>query len=213
MSRFFGFLSIIACTVWGTMSAEAMKYTFVLTPNESNVERYIDASQTLFSGHEPYYLLKRDGTSAPHITVVQFEAPSFQVAKQAWDHLCEKLSNQDFTEFAPPFSGVAFVNGEGPYEGTTWVEVSVKRGEEHSPLMQLHYAALETLEELGIKPLNASGSNYRPHLTLSRVALPDTIVKWPEGLFAPTQAFSFEFGKPDGEWQYSERIDVFSSSQ
>jgi len=83
-------------------------------------------------------LLTKDGTSSPHITVVKFECESSDLAHQVWIRMCEKMNKENIIPFNPPFTGAAFVEGTGIYAHTTWVELSVKRGDKDSPIMKVH---------------------------------------------------------------------------
>lgn len=185
-----------------------MHYTFVLTPTV-NKAKYVEASQTLYSDCQPSYLLTDDGTSSPHITVVQFDCESEQIAHEVWSSMCKKMREENFTSFSPPFTGMAFVHGIDSYEGTTWVELSIKRGEEDSPIMKVHDAALKVLEQHKLKPLNAKGNNYRPHLTLARIIMPNQLRAWSKSLCESSDSFQLEFGLSDEKWQYAKTIEIF----
>ncbi|MBA3238234.1 MAG: hypothetical protein H0T62_07815 [Parachlamydiaceae bacterium] len=186
-----------------------MPYTIVLTPSSEQAIKYVEASQTLYSDYQPNYLLTRDGTSSPHITVVQFECESYDLAHQVWTKVHEKISKENIIPFSPPFVGIAFVEGVGPYKNTTWVELSVKRGDKNSPIMKVQYAALEALEQFGLKPLNACDNDYRPHLTLARITLPEQIKTWPKNLCEDSGNFKLEFGLSDDKWQYMHTLETF----
>ena len=186
-----------------------MPYTIVLTPPETQVVKYVEVSQSLYSRYQPSYLLSADGTSSPHITVIQFEA-SPALAYEVWESMRGKMREQKFEPFAPLFMGISFIEGAGLYAGTTWVELAVKRGEADSPIMKVHYAALETLKEFNIKPLNAVGNDYRPHLTLARIVMPRQMETCPRSLFENHEYFRLEFGLSDEKWQYAESLDVFT---
>ena len=186
-----------------------MAYTIVLAPEAERSAKYIEVSCSLCGDHQPSYLLASDGTSSPHITVVQFRC-SEQLAEEVWTRLSQKLQEAGLTAFEPPFVGVAFVDGAGPYAGTTWVELSVKRGEVDSPIMQMHLVAASVLEEFGIAPLNACGNNYRPHLTLGRIVMPEQLKTWPQNLLEDTGPFHIEFGMSDAEWQYALKLGALT---
>lgn len=62
--------------------------------------------------------------------------------------MCERMSKENSMPFTPPFTGVAFVDGQGPYANTIWVELSVQRGDRNSPIMKVHYIALGVLKQL-----------------------------------------------------------------
>lgn len=186
-----------------------MPYTFVLTPPADQMMKYIEASQALYSDCDPSYLLAADGTSSPHITVVQFDCESAELAQEVWRNMCEKMKEESFSPFVPPFVGMAFVDGAGPYTDTTWVEVSVKRGEEDSPVMKVHAAAVGVLHAFGLKPLNAIGSNYRPHLTLARIVMPESLKAWPKTLCEGTGEFKLTFGMSDDKWQFMQTLGTF----
>ena len=187
-----------------------MPYTIVLTPSAEEALKYVEVSQTLFSDHQPCYLLNKDGTSSPHITVIQFESESLELARKVWVKMCEQLRQENFKPFSPPFTGVAFVEGVGPYQDTTWVELSVKRGGKDSPIMRVHCVALASLNEYGLKPLNACDNDYRPHLTLGRIIMPEMIKAWPKDLCKNPGEFNLEFGFSDEKWQYAKRLEIFS---
>lgn len=186
-----------------------MPYTIVLTPLETQAIKYVEVSQSLYSKFEPSYLLSADGTSSPHITVIQFDA-SPALAYKVWESVCGRMRKQKFEPFAPLFVGISFIEGAGLYVGTTWVELAVKRGEADSPIMKMHYAALETLKQFNIKPLNAVGSDYRPHLTLARIVMPKQMETCPRSLFENHAHFRLEFGLSDEKWQYVRSLDVFT---
>lgn len=186
-----------------------MPYTIVLTPPAEQAFKYVEASQALHSENQPSYLLTIDGTSSPHITVVQFECESTDLAYQVWKRMCEKMQAEKISPFNPPLTGVAFIDGTGPYVNTTWVELSIKRGDKDSPIMKVHYAALEALRECGIKPLNACDNDYRPHLTLARIILPAQMRTWPKNICANPGNFKLEFGLSDEKWQYAKTLEIF----
>ena len=175
--------------------------------------QYIEASRALISDYQPKYLLAKDGTSSPHITVVQFDCESSDLAHQVGLKMYEKMQKEHFAPFNPPFVGVAFVDGVGIYEGTTWVELSVKRGEDDSPIMKVHYAALEALKNFNLEPLYAIGNNYHPHLTLARIIMPKHIKTWSQGFYQEPCNFSLELGVFDEEWQYAKTLETFPEAE
>lgn len=185
-----------------------MPYTIVLTPPADQAAKYIEAAQALYSEHQSGYLLNRDGTSSPHITVVQFNCDCDLVHK-IWTIIREKMVTETLLPFSPPFTGIAFVEGAGLYKGTTWVELSVERGDINSPIMRVHHTALEVLEQFDLKPLNASGNNYRPHLTLARIVLPEQMKTWPKNLCEDPGDFKLELGSSDEQWQYAQSMATF----
>ena len=187
-----------------------MPYTIVLTPPADQSAKYVEVSQAIYSDYQPSYLLTEDGSSSPHITVVQFECASPDIANEVWGYMCDKMQKGQFEPFAPPFTGMSFISGMGPYEGTTWVELSVTRGDENSPIMRVHYAAVEALKHFYLEPLNAVGNNYRPHLTLARIVMPERMEVWSKNLYANTGNFNLEFGLSDEKWQYAHNLGVFS---
>lgn len=190
-----------------------MPYTIVLTPPANQAIKYVEASQSLYSKFEPnYYILSADGTSSPHITVVQFDA-SPALTCEVWEVICDKVRKQKIEPFAPLFVGVSFIEGAGLYAGTTWVELSVKRGEENSSIMKVHYAALETLNHFNIKPLNAIGNDYRPHLTLARIVMPKQMEVWARSLLENPGFFNLELGLSDEKWQYARTFKVFQNGK
>jgi 2'-5' RNA ligase len=185
-----------------------MPYTFVLTPPEDRKKKYVEASQTLYGSHQPSYLLTNDGTSSPHITIVQFECDE-EKAKKVWDAMCQEMSKENFEPFPPPFVGVAFLDGTGNDENTRWVELSVKRGDENSPVMKVHHTALKVLESFELKPLNAYGNNFRPHLTLTRFVTPEEVKICPKNVYEKPGNFKLEFGLSDDKWQYAQTLGIF----
>ena len=189
-----------------------MPYTIVLTPPADQATKYIEASQALYSHYQPSYLLSADNSSSPHITVVQFDCASSDVASKVWRYMCDKMAEEHFEPFEPPFTGMSFIEGVGPYVGTTWVELSVRRGDENSSIMRIHYAALEALKYFNLEPLNAVGNNYRPHLTLARIVMPEQMQVWPKKLYANIGNFNLEFGLSDEKWQYAHKLDFFSGA-
>ena len=186
-----------------------MPYTIVLTPPAEQAVKYVEASQALYSRYQPRYLLNAKGTSSPHITVVQFDCESPSLAQQVWASMCEKMVEEKLEPFVPLFVGVSFIEGTASYAGTTWVELAVKRGEKTSPIMKVHYAAVNVLKCFGIKPLNATGNDYRPHLTLARIVMPKEMEIWSKNLFENSGKFRLEFGLSDEHWQYARTLSVF----
>jgi len=185
-----------------------MPYTIVLTPPASQQTKYIEASQALCGDHQPSYLLNKEGSSSPHITVVQFDCEA-DLAHSIWLNMCAKMRTENVSPFSPPFVGVAFVEGTGPYQGTTWVELSVARGDKNSPIMKIHDAALEVLKSFNVEPLNAVGNNYRPHLTLGRIVMPKQMRTWSKDLCESYGNFNLEFGLSDEKWQYANSLATF----
>jgi hypothetical protein len=189
-----------------------MPYTIVLTPPADQATKYVEASQALYRDYQPSYLLAADGSSSPHITVVQFDCDSPEIANEFWVYMCEKMNEEQFEPFEPPFTGMSFIEGVGSYEGTTWVELSVKRGDENSPVMRVHYAALEALKHFNLEPLNAVGNNYRPHLTLARIVMAEQMAVWSKNLYDNPGNFNLEFGLSDEKWQYAHSLGIFSGA-
>jgi len=185
-----------------------MLYTIVLTPSAASASKYIEASQA-YENHKPQYLLNLKGTSSPHITVVQFECATIDKAHQVWQGLCKNLQEKHFEFFSPELTGMAFVEGKGAYQGTTWIEISVARSE---AMMRLHQSALDVLRTRQIKPLNAVDQMYRPHITLTRITLPEQLPAWPQTLFDNPGLFNLEFGESDHLWQYAHRIVSFTET-
>lgn len=70
-------------------------------------------------------------------------------------------------------------------------------------------AAVNVLKRFGIKPLNAIGNNYRPHLTLARITMPKQMEVWSKNLFENSGNFQLEFGLSDEHWQYARTLSVF----
>lgn len=182
-------------------------YTIVLTPPSDFAKKYIEASQ-LFD-EAPSYLLKTDGSSSPHVTVVQFHSESEALAYKVWAAMYDKMRQENFEPFSPVFTGISFIEGVEAYEGTAWVELSIQRGEETSPILKVHNAALKVLESFDLKPLNANGSNYRPHLTLARIVMRDWIKLCPKTVYENPGKFRLEFGLSDEKWQYVKMLAVF----
>ena len=186
-----------------------MPYTIVLAPPADQAMKYVETSQALYRDYQPSYLLTADGSSSPHITVVQFDCPTEEGAYEVWYKMCDELNELHFEPFSPPFSGLALVNGEGPYKDTIWVELSVKRGDEDFPIMKVHEMALNALKACQVKPLNAVRSNYRPHLTLARIVLPKQLEMCPKILYENSGKFRLEFGVSDEKWQYVRTLESF----
>jgi hypothetical protein len=188
-----------------------MPYTIVLTPPSDQSLKYVEASQALCRDNQPQYLLNTNGTSSPHITVIQFDCSS-NIAQNVWSSMCDTVRKGRFEPFSPLFIGISFIDGVDIYQGTTWVELAVKRGDESSPIMKVHYAALEVLQQHGLQPLNASGSDYRPHLTLGRINMPKHLETWSKDLLMNPGKFQLEFGLSDEKWQYAQRLEIFYSN-
>ena len=186
-----------------------MRYTIVLTPTPEQALKYVEVSQRLYSHYQPQYLLNANGTSSPHVTVVQFDCKSPHHAQEVWAIMCEEMAKAKFESFAPSFIGVSFIDGVGPYEGTTWVELAIRRGDESSPIMKVHQAAVDILNRLGIIPLNAISNDYRPHLTLARIVMPKQMEMWSKSLFENPSNFQLEFGLSDEHWQYAQSLGIY----
>ncbi len=186
-----------------------MRFTFVLTPSSDQALKYVEASQKTFCQYQPIYLLNTKGTSSPHITIIQFECDSFDLAQTMWEHMCRKMTEIQFNPFTPSFTGVSFTEERGPNKGTICVALSVKRDDKDSPLLKMHYASLEILEYFGLEPLNCAGNNYQPHLTLALIVMPKQIKIWPKTLLENPGNFRLEFGRSDDMWRYAETLAVF----
>ncbi|WP_059359408.1 hypothetical protein [Parachlamydia acanthamoebae] len=174
-----------------------MPYIFVLVPPTDLSLKYVNESQRLFDDCNKDYRLTSDGTSSPHISIVQFDCESAEIAHTVWINMQRRLREENFQPFSPPFSGVAFVNGTGPYQETVWAELSVDRGEENSPIMCVHSIAVEVVQAFGLKLLNACGNRFRPHLTLARITMPKEIKAWSEDLCLNPGNFNLKFGESD----------------
>jgi len=188
-----------------------MHYTIVLTPPPTQASRYVETSQALYTHYQPSYLLTEDRSSAPHITVVQFDCDSPEQAKMVWSYVCDKMEEEQIEPFEPPFTGISFIEGTGPYKGSTWVELSIQRGNQNAPIMKIHNITLKALEAFHLKPLNASGNDYRPHLTLARIVMPKEMKTWTKALFENPGFFNLEFGLSDEKWQYAHTLAAFSA--
>ena len=90
-----------------------MPYTIVLAPPADQSMKYVETSQALYSNYQPSYLLAADGTSSPHITVVQFDCDLPDLANKVWVYTCDKMRKEKFEPFAPPFMGMSFIEGAG----------------------------------------------------------------------------------------------------
>ena len=173
-----------------------MKYTIVLSP--SAPEQYIAESQALYGDLATDYLLNNEGTSSPHITIVQFDSPNEEIARQVWHQFCHQMEKEGFSPFAPNFTGLSLIEGRGPYSGTIWIELSVERG----AIASIHNCALDILRQAQLKALNASGENFRPHLTLARVLLQQSNATFPkQSILSNPGEFYLAFGLSDSRWQ------------
>ncbi|KAF3362559.1 hypothetical protein PHSC3_000797 [Chlamydiales bacterium STE3] len=186
-----------------------MPYTIVLTPPVDQRAKYVEASQQLYSAHHPSYLLNGEGTSSPHITIVQFDCESSDLANRVWLEFCSRVKEENFAPFSPAFTEVIYKEGAGPYEGTTWVEISVNKEDPSSPLMAVHHIAVEILKSYDLKIHNAIQESFRPHLTLARIEMPKTLKACPSSLYENPGKFNLEFGQSDEKWQYAKRLGVF----
>lgn len=177
--------------------ATNLPYTIVLTPQAIDFPKYINASQEYFKNYETDYLLSSSGRSSPHITVVQFREESQDRVFEVWSHLCERLAEKE-RSWTPEFKGISYLQ-----EGTkSWVELSIERSNE---LTELHELAKEE-----IVPLNAAGNRYRPHLTLAKFELPQTIRSFDLAALGKTKSFTLELGRSDDKWQYSKSLAMYA---
>ena len=64
----------------------------MLTPPPEQSVKYVEVSQALYSHYQPRYLLNANGTSSPHITVVQFDCESPDRAQEVWAGMCEEMA-------------------------------------------------------------------------------------------------------------------------
>ena len=171
-----------------------MRYILALVPtNESVAAQYIETAQALFKPHHDSYLLSTK--VSPHITVCQFETEEEKQAERFWTEV-GKLS---MYRIVPRFTGVSFQRGAGNLKQYYWAEISVARDEN---LMRMHLFALDSLKNVGLTSFNDSGDLYRPHLTLARMHLPPTIIKWKEEILDDPGEFKLTLAKGDNHGQY-----------
>lgn len=174
-----------------------MRYILALTPAKETITAYIQAAQLLFSPSSEGYLLSEN--SSPHITICQFECDDTQQARAIW----EDVADLEIDPFPVRFTGVSFLKGSGPHQGFYWAEIGVGRDPN---IMKVHHAAMKIIESHGLRCLNDSGDLYRPHLTLARIRLPETIQKWPDGILTNEKVFRLTLAQGDNNGQYLRTI-------
>jgi 2'-5' RNA ligase len=174
-----------------------MRYILALVPTREVATTYIQTAQTLFGNHHDSYLLSEK--VSPHITVCQFETEQESKATLFW-HQIDTLSNR---KLFPRLTGVSFQKGMGKLKEFYWAEVSVAREE---ALMKVHQFALDALEKCGLHSVNDSGDLYRPHITLARIRLPETIQRWPDELFEDQGEYKLALALGDDHGQYLSTI-------
>ena len=183
-----------------------MRFILALIPPKQTISVYLHAAQMLFSPVHDGYLLSDN--SLPHITVCQFECDNENDVQVIWKQI-EKLNIRPFSPrftglsfikpFSPRFTGLSFIKGVGVHEEYYWAELSVARDQE---MMKVHQLAAGIIRSKGLACLNDSDNLYRPHLTLARIRLPDTIQRWPDALLTNTSDFKFALARGDNNGQY-----------
>lgn len=71
------------------------------------------------------------------------------------------------------------IKGLDTHKDFYWAELSVARDEE---MMKIYRTIAAMIHSHGLICLNDQDDLYRPHLTLARIRLPDTLQKLPEPL-------------------------------
>ncbi len=159
-------------------------YMIALIPPQDMIMTCIQAAQKLFSSVSDDYLLSEH--SLPHITVCQFECEQKQIAQAVWN----EVSSQTTPSLPIRLKGVSFIKGLEAHRGFYWAELAVARDEE---LMKMHRLAVVIIQERGLTCLNEIGDLYRPHLTLARIRLPESLQTWSDDLIDSPVFFKLDF--------------------
>ena len=144
-------------------------------------EKYIQAAQKLFSSVSDKYLLSEH--SLPHITLCQFDCGQQDVIV-----ISKELEELKMNSYLVRFTGFAFVRGLEVHRDFYWAELSVARDTE---IMKIYRTTAAIIHSHELTCLNEQDDLYRPHLTLARIRLPDTIQKLPNALIT-TETFKLD---------------------
>jgi 2'-5' RNA ligase len=174
-----------------------MRYILALTPPNEQSSQYIELAQKLFSSVSDCYLLSEK--ASPHITICQFETDDERKSVKFW----KDIEQYKISSISPRLTGVSFLRGFGLLKEYTWVEISVARDPE---IMQIHELALNALKKNELTSYNESGDLYRPHITLARIHMPDTLQKWPDVIFEERGKYKLTLAKGDDHGQYLQTL-------
>lgn len=169
-----------------------MRYIIGLIPLDSTL--YAQAAQTLYSHMSDGYLLS--STVYPHITLAQFELSDHE--EKRIQVIWQDLTKFNINPFKPELIGIHLIKGLNSHEGFHWAQIGVER----DPLiMKAHYRSLYILSKHQLFCLNDAGDIYKPHITLARIKLSQSIPLWPVELLA-AQEFRLALGASDINGRY-----------
>jgi len=183
------------------------KFNLALVPLAKDQVHYVDSAQMNFKAMAQGYLL--GSGSLPHISLCQFEiekeSPILAEIQTEMKHWEPSLLKKPVY---PEFQSFNIVALTGPFQGQFATDLGVARNED---ILLLHRSCLSLLQKFGLKPANAVGELYRPHLTFaffkSQNAL--SIPKMPNLLFGRSQGpFYVELGQADENWQYVQSLSM-----
>ncbi|EKE08623.1 MAG: hypothetical protein ACD_17C00078G0008 [uncultured bacterium] len=137
-------------------------------------KKYIQAAQRLFSSGSDQCLLSAH--SLPHITLCQFDCEQEEASA-----IAKELEELKMNSYLVRFTGFAFIQGLEVHKDFYWAELSVARERE---IMKIYRTTATIIHSHELACLNDQEDLYRPHLTLARIRLSNTIQKLPKNLIA-----------------------------
>lgn len=180
-----------------------MRYNIALIPEKTSAyEPYVQCAQQNFGTIHKYYLLGEK--SIPHVTLCQFEGHGDMSGLAKVMKKLEAIYSGRL--FNPVFMGLNFLKLTAEFSNLYSVELLVHRDQ---ALSELHDSVTSMVTELGLVPLNAHASLYRPHLTLACLAKPDSVVvpRFPQNLLGtPDSPFVVKLGVADDYWQFVKSV-------
>ena len=100
----------------------------------------------------------------PHVTLSQVNLHDFSNIKG----LQKELLNINLNKVVLCPTSFSFRYGYNDHEGFIWVEIGIRKSRD---LVEAHKKVCEVLFSYDLKPLNAYGGEYHPHITFCRVRL------------------------------------------
>ncbi len=157
-------------------------FNTVLIPHEFIANAATTFAQSNFSeGHDGYCLSQKG--HLPHITLAQIEVEDDFDDKAFFEKVSEIKWNADLALTL----GDYYHNLDRGYNG-----VHIQMTPE---LRRLHNQVIDACKEFGVKPQNASGDDYWPHMTFAKhpVPLPEP-VHLPLALTGQVSGWKLQFG-------------------
>ena len=169
-------------------------HNIVLSFNDKTNSGFVQFAQDKFSSISDGYCLSE--IVIPHVTLAQINLANFS----AQEDLIASLSSINPENICLNPEGFAFRYGSSTHTGKIWIEIIIQKTK---ALLDVHNDVCKTLEIFDLKPLNAYGKNYHPHITFCRMSLDHQIpqILLPQNFVHPIKKPFLCFGESDPNGQ------------